>query len=204
MPVKLSVVMTMTCLSCLLTGKAGAQSVADLLQEGLSVSHAVIPLYTDPPRKLAAVVRVEQTHIDYERRGFFRIGLFPIVALEDVTIEVRDPADPPASLACVRRWFGTGAGKRIELRRVKFLFSPGNRLEAGLARCVSEDHWELLNGVRFISGASEVRAPRGALDMAGPRAGQVILETVPRSTNTFPVSALTLNGPSGPPPVQLH
>jgi len=191
--VKTTAAITMACLTGLLSGHAGAQSVSDLLQEGLSVPHAVIPLYTDPPRKLAAVVRVDRAYLDYERKGFFHIGLFPVVALEDVTFEARDTASPSASLACVRRWLGAKAGQRIEMRRVKFLFSSTNRLEAGLARCAAEDRWELLNGVRVISGASEARAPRAILEMAGPRAGQVILETVPPSTNTFLASALTLN-----------
>ena len=90
------------------------------------------------------------------------------------------------------------------MRRVKFLFSPTNRLEAGLARCVAKDHWELLNGVRFVSSAGEVRAPRATLEMAGPRGGRVILETTPRTTNTFLASALTFNDSSCPPITDPH
>jgi hypothetical protein len=191
---------SIVCVSCFFTGNSKAQGVMDLLQEGLSVPHAVIPLYTDPPRKLAAVVRVDRARLDYQRKGFFRIGMFPIVKLEDVTFEARDTGDPSTSLACVRHWLGTRAGQRIDMRRVQFLFSPTNRLEAGLARCVAEDRWELLEGVRFISGATEVRAPRGVLQMTGPRAGQLILDSVPRSTNTFFAAALALNDSAGPHP----
>ena len=165
----------------------------------MSVRRAVVPLYTTGSFKLSAVVRVDRAYMDYERRGFFHIGLFPIGVLEGVTFEARDTADPLASLACVRHWLGTRAGQRIEMRGVKFLFSPTNRLEAGLARCVAEDRWELLDGVHFVSGAGEVRAPRATLEMAGPRGGRVILETVPRTTNTFLASALTFNDSSRPP-----
>jgi hypothetical protein len=107
-------------------------------------------------------------------------------------------------LACVRNWLGAKAGQWLEMRRVKFLFSPTNRLGAGLERCVAGDRWELLNGVHFVSGASEVRAPRATLEMAGPRGGQVILETKPRSTNTFLASALTFNDSSRPPITDPH
>jgi hypothetical protein len=196
---KKAVAKTFACLLCFLLTKAGAQNVADLLQQGVSVQRAVVSLYTAGSFKLSAVVRVDRAFMDYRHRGFFRIGLFPIGVLDGVTFEARDAADPLASLACVRHWLGTKAGQRIEMRRVKFVFSPASRLEAGLARCVAGDRWELLNGVRFVSGAGEVQAPRATLEMAGARGGRVILETVPRSTNTFLASALTLNDSPHPP-----
>jgi hypothetical protein len=189
---------TFACLLCLFLMKAGAQSVSDLLQQGVSVQRAVVPLFTPGSFKLSAVVRVDRAFIDYQHKGFFRIGLLPIGVLDGVTFEAQDAADPLASLACVRHWLGTKAGQRIEMRRVKFLFSPTNRLEAGLARCVAGDDWELLNGVHFVSGAGEVQAPRATLELAGPHGSRVILDTVPRSTNTFLASALTLNDSSRP------
>jgi len=181
------------CLVCFLLAKAEAQNVSDLLQQGTSVRRAVIPLYTAGSFNLSAVVRVDRAYIDYQRKGFFRIGLFPVGILDGVTIEARNTSSPGSSLACIRRWLETKAGQRIEMRRVTFQLSPTNRLEAGLARCVAEDNWELLKGVRFVSATREVRASRAILEMAGPRGGQVILDTVPRSTNTFLTSALTLN-----------
>ena len=197
--VKTTVAKVLACFLCFLLTNAGAQSVSDLLQQGVSVQRAVVPLYTAGSFKLAAVVRVDRAYMDYQHKGFFRIGLFPIGVLDGVTFEAQDAGDPLASLACVQHWLGTKAGQRIELRRVKFLFSPTNRLEAGLARCVARDHWELLNGVRFVSGAGEVQAPRATLEMAGPQGGRVILETTPRTTNTFLAAALTFNDSSRPP-----
>lgn len=201
---KTTSVKVLACLVCVFLMKADAQTVSDLLQQGMSVQHAVVPLYNTGSFKLSAVVRVDRVFMDYQRKGFFRIGMFPIVVLEDVSFEARDSTDPFASLASVRHWLGTKAGQRIEMRRVKFVFSPTSRVEAGLARCVAEDHWELLNGVRFVSGASEIRAPRGTLEMGGPRGGQVILETRPRTTNTFLASALTFHDSSPPTVTDPH
>ena len=192
------------CLLCCLLTKAGAQSVSDLLQQGVSAQRAVVPLYTTGSVKLSAVVRVDRAYLDYEHRGFFHIGMFPVGVLDGVTIEARDTADPLASLACLRHWLGTRAGQRIEMRRVRVVFSPTNRVEAGRARCGAGDRWELLDGVRFVSGSGEIQAPRATLEMAGPRAGQVILETVPRSTNTFLASALTFNDSPRPPIIDAH
>jgi hypothetical protein len=197
--VKPTVAKVFACLLCFVLTQAGAQSVTDLLQQGVSVRRAVVPLYTTGTFKLSAVVRVDRAYMEYQRKGFFRIGMFPVGVLDGVTFETRDTADPLASLASVRHWLGTKAGQRLEMRGVKFLFSPTSRLEAGLARCVTQDHWELLNGVRFVSGAGEIRAAQAALEMGGPGGGRVILETVPRSTNTFLASALTFNDSSRPP-----
>ncbi|MGP8200735.1 MAG: hypothetical protein ACLQU4_14670 [Limisphaerales bacterium] len=187
------------CFLCFLLTKAGAQNLSDLLQQGMSVQHAVVPLYPTGSFKLSAVVRVDRAFMDYQHKGFFRIGFLPIGVLDGVTIETRDTADPFASLACLRRWLGSKAGQRVEMRRVKFLISPTKSLEAGLARCGAGDRWDLLNGVRFVSGDGEVQASRATLEMAGPRAGQVIFETTPRTTNIFFASALTFNDASRPP-----
>jgi hypothetical protein len=178
--------------------KAGAQGVSDLLQQGLSVQHAVVPLYTPGAFKLSAVVRVDGAFMDFQRRGFFRIGMFPIGVLEGVTFEARDAADPMAGLASFQRWLSTKAGQRIEMRRIKLVLSTTNRLEAGLARCVGGDRWELLNGVHFVSGDREIQAPRGILNLAGPRGGQVVLETAPRTTCPILASALAFADPSQP------
>jgi hypothetical protein len=184
--------------------KADGQSISDLLQQGVSVQHAVVPLYMTGSFKASAVVRVDRAFMDYEHRGFFRIGLFPIGVLDGVTFDTQETANPAGSLACVRRWLGTKAGQRIEMRRVKFLLSPTNHLEAGLARSLGKDRWELLNGVRLFSGASEVHAPRAMLEMAGVEGGRLILDTVPRSTFPFLASALTLADSSSPSVADLH
>ncbi|MGD0816209.1 MAG: hypothetical protein ABSA83_21670 [Verrucomicrobiota bacterium] len=181
------------CLLCFLLTKAGAQNVSDLLHQGMSLQRAVIPLYPIGSFKPSIIVRVDRAFMDYQHKGFFRIGFLPIGVLDGVTIEARDTAAPFASLACLRRWLGSKAGQRIEMRRVKFLISPGKSLEAGLARCGAGDRWELLGGVRFVSGDGEVQAPQATLELAGPRGAQVILETTPRTTNTFLASALTFN-----------
>jgi hypothetical protein len=184
---------TFICLLSFLLTKAGAQGVSDLLQQGLSVQHAVVPLYTPGAFKLSAVVRVDSAFMDFQRRGFFRIGMFPIGVLDGVTFEARDAADPMAGLASFQRWLATKAGQRIEMRRIKLVLSTTNRLEAGLARSAGGDRWELLNGVHFVSGDREIQAPRGLLNLAGPRGGQVVLETAPRATCPLFASALTFN-----------
>ena len=176
----------------LLLMRAEAQSVSDFLQEGLSMKHALIPLYPTGSVQLSALVRVDRSYIDYQHRGFFRIGLFPVIVLEGVTIEAKDRANPLASLDTIRHWVKTKAGQRLEMHEVKFIFSPTNRVEAGLVRCVADDRWELLKGVHLTSGAEETRASQAILQIAGPRAGEIIFDTSPRSTKNFLASNVVL------------
>jgi hypothetical protein len=162
-----------------------AETVMDILKPGCMVRQAVFPFYSQPERKLSTVVRVERAYLDYERKGFFHIGILPVGALEGVTIEVRDSRSAGDAFQQIQRWLGAGGGRRVELRQVKFLFST-NSLEAGKVECRAGDRWELLHGVRLVSGGNETRAQRATLQVSGRDAGQVALEGAPQVTNIFP------------------
>jgi hypothetical protein len=172
---------------------AQGQSVADWLPAGLGMRHAAIPIYSDPDQKLSMVVRVDQTYTEYEKRGFFRIGALPVAVLEGVTFEIKDPAPAAKSLARLRGLLGAEAGNHVELRQVKFVVSPGSSLEGGRVLFLGDDRWELVNGVRLVSGTNEMRAEKATLQVAGEQAGQVILQTTPPTTNTFLFCNLTPN-----------
>jgi hypothetical protein len=193
---KKAVSIVVGCLLCFSLAGGDARNFSDLLQGGVSLRHAVIPLYTRGSARLSTVVRVGRAYLDYQRRGFFRIGMFPVVILDGVTIEAHDTNNPMASLADVQQWLAAKGGQRVEMRGVKFVFSAASFVEAGLAQCRSEDHWDLLEGVHFVSGGGEGRAPRGTLVLTGARAGQVILDTSPRQTRIFLASAVALPAPS--------
>jgi hypothetical protein len=188
----------------LVLAQAEAQSVSEILQQGVSLQGAVIPLYNAGSSKPSAVVRVDRAYVDYQRKGFFHIGLFPIGVLDGVTFEAAKGATPTGSMSTVRRWLESKSGQRIELRRVTFLFSKTNRLEAELARNAGGDRWELSKGVRLTSGGRTVQAATASFELAGPYCGRVILETMPRSTNAFVASALTLNASSESSAVNPH
>ena len=75
-------------------------------------------------------------YTDYERKGFFRIGLLPIGVMEGVTFELQHPESVTNGLAELNQWLGAKAAKRLELRRVNFLVSAPatNHLATGRAR----------------------------------------------------------------------
>jgi len=170
---------------CLAFQNGRAETVMDFVKPGCTVRHAVFPFYSEPDRKLSAVVRVEKARMDYQRKGFFHIGVLPVCAMEGVTIEILDTRTAAGAFQQMQRWLGAGDENRVELRRVKFLFST-NSLEAGTAHCRAGNRWELLDGVRLVAGGNETRAERATFQVAGREAGQVVLEAAPEAARIFP------------------
>jgi hypothetical protein len=162
---------------------ARAQTLYDLLRRGGRVEHAVFPIYSQSDRQLCTVVNVDRVYLDYQRKGFFHIGLLPVGTLQGVTFEVRQSDTAAGTLAQLQHWLG-GGSSRMELRQVKFVFQT-NSLEAGRIQIRSHDQWNLLDGVRSFSGGNEAHADRAILQVSGERSGQVILETQPPTTNVF-------------------
>jgi len=87
----------------------------------------------------------------------------------------------------MHKWLWAVAAKRLELRRVKFLFPAPvtNRLETGRARVAAGGRLELFDGVSFVSGTNQMRAARGVLQITGEQSGQLIMETTPPWTNNL-------------------
>jgi hypothetical protein len=164
---------------------ARGQAVVDWMQAATGAQHLVIPRYNEADRTLYAVISVDKVHTEYEKHGFFRIGALPVAVLEGVTYEAKDPAAAAKNLARLPVWLGSEAGRHIELRGVKLIASPTCRLEGGRLLFSDNNRWELAEGVRFISGTNELQATGATLQVAGPRAGELILRTTPRTTNTF-------------------
>jgi hypothetical protein len=164
---------------------ARGQAVVDWMQAARGAQHLVIPRYSEPDKTLYAVIRVDKVYTEYEKRGFFRIGALPVAVLEGVTYEVRDPGPAAKYLAGLRSWLGGEAGQHVELRGVKLVASPNNRLEGGRLLFLDNNQWELADGVRLISGTNEFRAGSATLQVAGAQAGELVLRTTPPTTNTF-------------------
>lgn len=164
-----------------------AQFASDLLSGRTRADGVVVPFYDVMDQTPSMVLRADAIYTDYERKGFFRIGVLPLGVMEGVTFELRRPTSLTNSLANMRRWVGAQAAKRFEFRKVNFLVFEGgtNHLESGRARFSSDGSWELLDGVRFHSGTNQVAAPRATLQIAGEHTGQFVMTTDPPYTNNL-------------------
>lgn len=127
---------------------ARAQSLQSLLNGKVKAKNVVIPLYVSSETSPVALVRVGGVATEYQRRGFFCIGVLPVVVLDGVTIELRRPQSPgPALVQFKRHLQSVGARKVVELRRLALVL-PGPaaaRLTAERGRLSSAGAWELSN-----------------------------------------------------------
>jgi hypothetical protein len=172
---------------CLLSSGAQTQWETDLFSGTSQIRDIVIPIFIAPEQRPSAVLRVHRIYADYERRGFFRIGVLPIAVMEEVSFDVRQPDLAAKSLAELHRWIGTPTAKHLELRQVTFRVAAGvtNCLEVGRIRADPGGKWQLLDGVCFKSGNKELQAAGGTLQVTGAQTGQLIMATTPPCTNNL-------------------
>jgi hypothetical protein len=166
---------------------AHAQSVADLLSGRFSGRGIVTTFYEGTEQPPSLVVRIESVHTDYQRKGFFRIGLLPVGVMEGVALELNHPEYWTNSLAHLHQWLGPNSAKTLELRRLTLLVPADvtNRLESARARVGAGGKLDLFDGVSLVSGTNHLRAARGTLQVTGARAGELVLETIPPCTNSL-------------------
>lgn len=155
---------------------ASAQPTRSRLGE-VQLKNGVVPIYVQGQQQPAAVIRLERTLKDFQTRGFFRIGVLPMVVADGVVIEFRNPAAVAETLARAHAWLKSpGGGRSVELRRVVFLMPEGagtNRLAAGLVRFGGAGQWQLSAGVSWQTGAGEGHLESALLQVTGPQSGRL-------------------------------
>jgi len=160
------------------------------------------PLYVAGEPKAVAVLRVEKVFTDYQRKGFFRIGLLPLCVAEGVRLEVRQPERAAAALASVRGQLRPARGNvPIELRRLVLSVAGESAVElkAGRARLGETGCWLLDGGVTCTQGATVAEAARATLQVTGESAGQLVLETAAGQRTLRLCSALPRRRAEPPP-----
>jgi hypothetical protein len=158
----------------------------------------VFVFYDAAGQEPSVLVRLGRAYTDYERRGFFRIGALPIGVMEGVTFEVYHPDSATNGLGQLHEWLEASAAKRTEIRHLEFIWSAAttNRLEISRARFDGRGSLVLLDGVRFLSGANEMHAPGGSLQLTGEHSGRLVLTTQPPWTNSLFAHTATANVPT--------
>lgn len=169
-------------LACFLTPIPASADRATIREVILHSRGLVVPIHLDAnPSGTAAVIRIDHFSADHQRKGFFRIGLLPLLVADGVVFEFRDPASIAECLAGSRsrleQWFG---GRLLELRRVEFRFPTGGnqRLEARRVSFAADGHWELSGGVKWRAATDECEAASGHLQIFGNQAGQLVMEPI--------------------------
>jgi hypothetical protein len=137
------------------------------------------PFYAPADTNPAVIVHMDRVHRDYQRRGFFRIGSLPLLAVEKVTVDIAKPDHALAALlkldTSLRQ---AAAAKSVECRDVTFRFAGETvpRLRAARIRLSRAGVWELLD-CAHITSTAETPIARALLHLSGNDAGQLVLQT---------------------------
>ncbi len=122
---------------------------------------------------------VDQVHaarifVDYERRGFFRIGLLPIPVAENVQIQIQSADCLTNALLALHSWNQPSAGlRRLELRNleIRLIGEKQPRLCAAGARVGQDGALELSTVSVFNAAGQPTSIPKATLQVAGSAAG---------------------------------
>jgi hypothetical protein len=113
-----------------------------------------VPLYARDSTQPVGVLRAERLRPDYERRGFFRIGVLPMLVAEEVTLEAQRVSDGARMLRQAALFLqANGAERKLELRKVTCRFAGETPIELQCGRLVpTADGWLATGGVRWEGG----------------------------------------------------
>jgi hypothetical protein len=141
-------------------------------------------MYLESNLQCTASLRVDHVWKDYETKGFFRIGVLPMVVLKGVKFEIKQPAAATEALRTLQSWTSRRGAERLELRQVTILVNsmPANRLSVGRVHLGADGQWILRDGVTLSSGTQEIRADQGTLQVTGEKTGRLVLNTSPPVT----------------------
>jgi hypothetical protein len=149
----------------------------------------IMPLHAGQDQKPVAVVRIERIVKEYQRHGFFRIGLLPQVVAEGLTLELREGSRATEILGelpfCLLKVISRGAAPvrgftiRTPNQSIPLLQAAYLSLGAG--------EWRLRDGTLARPGVAPIRFTEATLQVTGPAAGRICCRSVgtPIAFNLF-------------------
>lgn len=159
--------------SCFLfTGAAGLLP----FRFGADVRRATVPIFlgNDGP---SALLKIESIRSDYQRKGFFRIGVLPQIVVEGVQITLFRRDDYIDSLLQIADSLKNPKQNCPVILRRLSLSLPDQinpRLSVASIHFSEPGLWKLI-GIQFHDAGKTIEAPEGTLQLSGRRAGTLTL-----------------------------
>ena len=140
-----------------------------------------------------AVIRVNQIYLDYQKRGFFRIGVLPLLVLDGFCLELRDPTRIAAALTNASAQFHLKGRNASALEgrdfSISFASLGGGSVRARLVRLETGSEWRLSHGTVEKPGMPPVPFSQASLKMAGLEVGKLSCDT---TNGPFSINLLSL------------
>jgi hypothetical protein len=164
---------------CLFLGVAVAWAALELRMGaaemvGATANNVTISDYSPNDLSLLAKIHADRIFADYERRGFFRIGLLPIPVVENVQMQIKSADCLTNGLFALHFWEQPEIGvRRLEFRKLEIAFfgEKQPRLRAVSARVGRDGTIELSTVSLPDSIEHQIPIPHATLQVAGSSAG---------------------------------
>jgi hypothetical protein len=147
-------------------------SVAGLA--GTTANEITLSEYDSNDLSLVFQVHAARIFTDYERRGFFRIGLLPIPVAENVQIQIQSADCLTNAMLALHSWNQPSVEvRRLELRNleIKLFGEKQSRLHAVTAHVGQNGTVELSTVSVFGIAGQQASIPKATLQIAGSSAG---------------------------------
>jgi hypothetical protein len=158
----------------LLTNGSRATAQGWPLDLEAGATNVVVNIYPESGLEPLATVRANQIHRDFQRRGFFRIGLLPIPVAENVEIQIQSADCLTNAMLGLQSWDRPSVGVRcLELRNLEIRLSDEKqpRLSAANARVGQAGTLELTKVSLFNATGQPTSISKATLQVDGPSVG---------------------------------
>jgi len=134
----------------------------------LRLRDVAIPVYDTNTHAVTAIVRIGEVFPDHDRRGFFKIGVLPIVVAQEVDIEFRAEASQGPFLRMLHGQLpGLNSRRPIVFRNVRFRIGEGRApvLTVGEMRLDSGGALFRCRALSYVSQTGVLRLPKARLEV---------------------------------------
>jgi hypothetical protein len=167
-------------LACLLASPGYGPAQGFHLNSKGDVKGLQLAIGQEPGVEPAAFCRVDKVFGDFQTRGFFRIGVLPLLVLDGLRIEIHDLDRLSPALIETREYFSKSISRKaIEGRNftLSFAAEKSGRVRSHRVRLESRTAWELEQGSLERPGLPGLAFSRATLTVCGPQAGELLCET---------------------------
>jgi hypothetical protein len=145
----------------------------------MNARKVTVPYYAGPENRLSLNFKADRFTKESQRKGFFRIGVLPLLVVHDANLEVRRPEYfNPAVRQFHQYVAGKDLKKTVELRGFTLTVpTNGITLTATKVRILSPEQWELSGSVRLIDRTGTHEFSKALLAVSGNETGMLRANT---------------------------
>lgn len=133
-------------------------------------------------------VHADRMFVDYDRLGFFRIGVLPKLVFENIQIEIQSAETLTNALANLQTWgTSTAISQRLELKNVeiKIIGETHPRISAATAHTLKDNVIELFCVSLRCPGVQPIFISRAILHLTGSSSGKLCWASDGQPVNAF-------------------